>query len=137
MNFAIASTHAIGRKRLTLRYVAAAAALALAITAAVGIAFTWGGGSGSSGPTSISRPAPQSGFRASQTYVYVLGSQEEAVELESALNEAGTLAITNDLYEVLVVDTPEADASLQLAQKELADAGLPGIPSGVTFVDTR
>jgi hypothetical protein len=135
MNFAIGRTQAIGSKRLKVGYVAAAAALALAITAAVGIAFTWDGGSGSSGAASISQPAAQAGAKQSQTYVYVVGSQDEAVELERAFNEAD--GGTNFLYEVLVVDTPEAEAIFQLSQKELTDAGLSGNSPGLVIVDRR
>jgi hypothetical protein len=137
MNFAIGKTQATGWKRLKVGYVVAAAALALAVTAAVGIAFARDGGSGPSAAPSIVQPAPQARLQPPLTYIYVVSSQEEAIPLETMLDEARTLAITNDLYEVLVVDTPEAEASLQLAQKELADAGLPGTPSGVTLVDTR
>jgi hypothetical protein len=137
MNFAIARTQAIGWKRLKVGYVVAAAALALALTAAVGIAFTRDGGSGPANPASISQPAPLAGFKASQTYVYVVGSQEEAVELEGALDEARTMALTNDFYEVLVVDTLEAEASYQLSLRELADAGLSGNSPGLVTVDTR
>jgi hypothetical protein len=135
MNFAIARTHAIDRKRLRLGYVVAAAALALAITAAVGIAFTWDSGSGPSSPASISQPAPLAGFKASQTYVYVVGSQEEAIKLERAFSEAD--GGTKFLYEVLVVDTPEAEANFQLSQRELTDAGLSGNSPGLVIVDTR
>jgi hypothetical protein len=137
MNFAIGNTQAIGWKRFKVGYVAAAAALALAVTAAVGIAFTLDGGSGPSGSSSTVQPAPRPRVQPAQTYIYVVGSQEEAIALESAFNEALALGTTSDLYDVLVVDTPEAEASLQLAQKELADARLPGTPSGVTLIDTR
>jgi hypothetical protein len=137
MSFISSTTFPTTWRRIKGGHVALAAAAVLAVTAAVGIAFTLDGGSGPSSSSSTVQPAPRAREQPSLTYLYVVGSQEEAVELESALNEARTLAITNDLYEVLVVDTPEADASLQLAQKELADAGLPGIASGVTFVDTR
>jgi hypothetical protein len=134
MNFAIGRTQAIGWKRLRVGYVAAAAALALAVTAAVGIAFTWEGGSGSSGSARISQDAPQAGFRASQTYVYVVGSQEKAVELEMGIDRSVTPDV---LYEVLVVDTPEAEASFQLSQKELNELELSGALQGVTLIDTR
>jgi hypothetical protein len=135
MNFAIGRTQAIGWKRLGVRHVVAAAALALGISAAAAIAFTWDGGSESSGPASISQAAPLAGFKASQTYVYVVGSQEEAVNLERAFNEAD--GDTNFLYEVLVVDTPEAEANFQLAQRELSDAGLSSNSPGLVIVDTR
>jgi hypothetical protein len=134
MNFAIGRTQAIGWKRVGVGYVVAAAALALGIAAA-GIAFTWGGGSGSASPPSISQAAPLAGFKASQTYVYVVGSQEEAIVLERAFNEAD--GGTNFLYEVLVVDTLEAEASFQLAQRELWDAGLSGNSPGLVIIDAR
>jgi hypothetical protein len=135
VNFAIGRTDALGRKRLRVEYVVAAAALALAITAAIGIALAREGGSGPSTSTSVSQPAPLAGSKASQTYVYVVGSQEDAVNLERAFNEAD--GGTNFLYEVLVVDTPEAEASFQLAQRELSDAGLSGNSPGLVIVDTR
>jgi hypothetical protein len=135
MNFAIARTHAISRKHLRLGYVAAAAALALAITAAVGIAFARDSGSGPSSPSSIAPPAPQAGANPPPTYIYVVSSQEKAIAVERAFNEAD--GEKNFLYEVLVVDTPEGDARLQLALKELTDAGLPGYSPGLVIVDNR
>jgi hypothetical protein len=47
------------------------------------------------------------------------------------------MALTNDFYEVLVVDTPEAEASYQLSLRELADAGLSGNSPGLVIVDSR
>jgi hypothetical protein len=135
MNFAIGNTQAISWRRFKVGYLVVVAALALAVAAAVGIAFTLDGRSGPSGQSNIARRLPQARVQPSQTYIYVVGSQEEAVTLERAFQEAD--GGTNFLYKVLVVDTPEAEASFQLSQKELVDAGLPGIPSGVTFVDTR
>jgi hypothetical protein len=135
MNFAIARTQAIGRKRLRLGYVVAAAALTLAVTAAAGIAFTLDGGSGPSSQSRNAQPALNGRVQPSQTYIYVVGSQEEAVNLESAFNEAD--GETNFRYEVLVVDTPEAEASFQLAYRELTDAGLSGNSPGLVIVDSR
>jgi hypothetical protein len=137
MNFAIGNTQAISWKRFRVGYVAAATALALAVTAAVGIAFTWDGDSGRSAAPSTVQSSPQARVEAPHTYIYVVSSQKEAIALETAFNEALALGTTSNFYDVLVVDTPEAEARLQLAQKELAEAGLPGTPSGVTFVDTR
>jgi hypothetical protein len=134
MNFAIGNTQAIGWKRFRVGYVAAATALALAVTAAVGIAFTREDGSGRSAAPSTVRSSPQARVEAPHTYIYVVGSQEEAIAREMGID--GSLT-PNVLYEVLVVDTPEAEASFQLSQKELADAGLSGTPSAVTFIDTR
>jgi hypothetical protein len=133
MNFAIGRTQAIGWKRLKVGYVVAAAALALAITAAVGIAFTRDGGSGSSG-ASIAQSATQGRVQPSQAYIYVVGSQEEAIRLEMGIDESLT---PNVSHEVLVVDTPEAEASFQLMQKELNDLQLSGALQGVTLIDTR
>jgi hypothetical protein len=134
MNFAIGNTRAISWRRFKVGYLAAAVALPLAVAAAVGIAVARESSSGPSSPASVSQPASPAGLRASQTYVYVVGSQEEAIRLEMGIDESLT---PNVFYEFLVVDTPEAEASFQLSQRELADAGLPGIPPGVTFVDTR
>jgi hypothetical protein len=135
MNFAIGNTQAIGLKRLKVGYAVAAAALALAVTAAVGIAFTLDGGSGPSSLQSIARPAPQAAVNPPLTYVYVVSSQEQTIALERAFNEAD--GEKDILYEVLVVDTPEGEASLQLALKELMDAGLSGFSPGLVIVDSR
>jgi hypothetical protein len=135
LNFAIGNTQALGWKRLKLGYVVAAAALALAVTAAAGIALTRDGSSGQSGPSNITQPEVSGRVQQSQTYIYVVGSQEEAVNLERAFNEAD--GGTNFLFEVLVVDTPEAETSFQLAQRELSDAGLSGNSPGLVIVDTR
>jgi hypothetical protein len=135
MNFEIARPQAIGWKRLKVGYVVAAAALALALTAAVGIAFTRDGGSGSSGSASIAQSATQERVQPSQAYIYVVGSQQEAIALEGAFNEVDVG--TDVLYEVLVIDTPEAEASFLLTQKELNDLQLSGALQGVTLIDTR
>jgi hypothetical protein len=135
MNFAIARTHAIGRKRLKVGYVVAAAALALALTAGVTIAFTRDGDSGPSGSASIAQSTAQERVEPSQAYIYVVGSQQEAIALEGAFNEVDVG--TDVLYEVLVIDTPEAEASFLLTQKELNDLQLSGALQGVTLIDTR
>jgi hypothetical protein len=134
MSFAIGRTQAIGWKRFKVGYVAAAAALALAVTAAVGIAFT-NGGSGPSSPSSIAPPAPQASVNPPPTYIYVVSSHEQAIAVERAFNEAD--GERNFLYEVLVVDTPEGEARLRLALKELTDAGLSGYSPGLVIVDRR
>ena len=137
MNIANGNTQAFDWKRFRVGYVAAAAALAVAVTAAVGITFTLNGASGPSGAPSIAQPAPQPGFQPPLTYFHVVSSQEEAVALETVLDEARTLAITNDLYEVLLVDSPEAEAGLLMTQKVLMEADLPGTFQGVMFIDRR
>jgi hypothetical protein len=137
MSFISSTTIPTTWRRVKGGYVALAAAAVLAVTAAAGIAFTLDGGSGPSSSPSTVQLAPRARVQSAQTYIYVVGSQEEAIALEMAFNEALALGTTSDFYEVMVVDTPEAEVRLQLAQKELADAGLPGTPSGVTFVDTR
>jgi hypothetical protein len=124
-------------RRIKGGHVALAAAVVLAVTAAAGIAFTLDGGSGPSTSSTTVQPVPRARVQPTQVYIYVVGSQEEAIALETAFNEALALGNTSDLYEVMVVDTPEAEAGFQLAQKELTEAGLPGTPSGVTFVDSR
>jgi hypothetical protein len=135
MSFISSTTFPTAWRRIKGGYVALAAAAALAVTAAVGFAFTLDGASGPSTSSSTVQPASRLRVQPAQTYIYVVDSQEEAIALEMAFNEALALGTTSDFYDVLVVDTPAAEANLQLAQKELADTGLPG--TGVTFVDTR
>jgi hypothetical protein len=137
MSFTTGATFPSGWRRIKGGYVALAAAAALAVTAAVGMAFTLDGGSGPSSSSSTVQPAPRARVQPAQTFIYVVGSQEEAIALEMAFNEALALGTTSDFYDVLVVDTPVGEASFQLSQRELADTGLPGTPSGVTLVDTR
>jgi hypothetical protein len=137
MSFISSTTFPTTWRRIKGGYVALATAAALAVAAAAGIAFTLDGGSGPSSSSSTVQPASRMRVQPAQTYIYVVGSQKEAIALEMAFNEALALGTTSDLYDVLVVDTAEAEARLQLAQKELAEVGLPGTPSGVTFVDTR
>jgi hypothetical protein len=137
MSFISSTTFPTTWRRIKGGYVGLAAGAVLAVTAAVGIAFTLDGGSGPSSSSSTVQPAPRVRVQPAQTYIYVVGSQEEAIALEMAFNEALALGTTSDLYKVMVVDTPEAEARLQLAQKELTDAGLSGNSVGVTLVETR
>jgi hypothetical protein len=134
MNFAIGNTQAMGWKRFKVGYVTVAAALTLAVTAAAGLAFTRDTGSGPSSPARIAQSVPQWRVQPSQAYIYVVGSQEEAIALEMGIDRSLTPDV---LYEVLVVDTPEAEASFQLSQKELIELELSGALQGITLIDTR
>jgi hypothetical protein len=137
MNLTSSTTFSGNWKHIKGQHLALAASLALALTAVAGFAFTLDGASGPASPPNITQPAAPARVQWPQAYIYVVGSQKEAIALEMAFSEALTSGTTSDLYEVFVVDTPEAEAALQLAQRELTDAGVSSNASRIALIDTR
>ncbi len=134
MNLGISNTQVSTWKRIKTQHIVAAAGVALAVSALVGgLAIRDSGSSSSSfraaGQASVSQPAPQP-----QTFVYVVGSQAEAGELQNAFSGA-ELESGVDIYRiVIVVDSAEVEAGLQIMQGELVQAGGSNF---VSMVDLR
>jgi hypothetical protein len=136
MNLSINSnTAAESRKPLSARHVAAACGALLAAAAIAGLGMT---ASRDNAPTATTGgpTSTLSVSRASQSphVFYIVGSQEDAIALESAINtEAAHYAeVSTGNYSVFVVGTPEQEASLIRSQIEQASFNLDG-----RFVDLR
>jgi hypothetical protein len=89
---------------------------------------------------SISRAVPQPAIRASAThvptYIYVVGSEEEALALRLAFFDAATEGDDAATRHIFVVDSPEDEAALQNMDQELYSA-TNGQLNLVTLVDLR
>jgi len=133
MNLGI-STQGNTWKRIKNQHIIAAAGVALAVSAVIGGVAIRDSGSSSSAPrsaapASVSQPAPQP-----QTFVYVVGSQAEAIELQNAFTGAALESGVDTYRHVMVVDSAETEEGLQIMQGELLQAGT---ADSVTIVDLR
>jgi len=132
MNLGI-STQGNTWKRIKNQNIVVAAGIALAVSAlATGVVLrdtTPSGGPKATSPASISQQAPLL-----QTYIYLVGSQEQAAELTAGFTGAALESGVDSFRQVFVVNSPEAEASLQTMIGELAQAGNAG---SVYFVDVR
>jgi hypothetical protein len=132
MNLGI-STQVSNWKRIKNQHIIVAAGIALAVSAlATGVVLrdtTPSGGPKATSPASISRQAPLP-----QTYIYLVGSQEQAAELTAGFANAAVETGADALRQAIVIDSPEAEASLQTMIGELSQAGTAG---SVNIVDVR
>ena len=132
MNLGI-STQGNTWKRIKKQNIVAAAGIALAVSAlATGVVLrdtTPSGGPIATSPASISRQAP-----VPQTFIYLVGSQEQAAELTAGFANAAVETGADALRQAMVIDSPEAEASLQTMLGELSEAGTAG---SVNIVDVR
>ena len=132
MNLGIGNAQSATWKRIKTQHIAAAASVGLAVAAAVGGLTLRDSTSSTSpspvSPASITRPAPQP-----ETFLYVVGSQAEAIELQDSFATAALESGVDIQRYIFVADSPEAEAALQVMQAELMQAG----PGAATVADLR
>lgn len=122
MNIAIGTTYKT-RKGLKTHHLAGLLGFACAVIVAAGIvALDNGGGSVTSPPTS--KYGTFTSYAGPQVLYLIVGSAEEAVRYDQDIQEAKSNSIATgeafwDEYHILVVDTPEAEAELNLMRADL------------------
>jgi hypothetical protein len=136
MNLGITNGYNNTWKRLKTQHIAVAAAGALAVSALIGgVAIQEQG----SGPSTTSQqaartvPAFDVAGSPAQVLVYVVGSEAEASKLRASFVTADYETEANVLRDVIVVDSPEGEAGLQIMQGELQTAGI----TDTTILDLR
>ena len=124
MAITIGTTNLSNWKHLRARYVGAAGALAIAAGALVATA-PWH--QAASPQAAVASAAPTSFYRMAdprEQVFYLVGLQAEADKLNGAIGaEAGTAGLNQDLS-VVVVDTPEMEASVKMIGSELTPLGI-------------
>jgi hypothetical protein len=124
-------------KRLKTQHIAVAAAGALAFSALIGGVAIQEQTSAPSAPSQqAARPAPSFDVAGSpaQVLVYVVGSEAEASALRDSFVGAAYETEDNVLRDVIVVNSPEGEAGLQIMQGELQTAG---VTDTTTVLDLR
>jgi hypothetical protein len=123
-------------KRLKTQHIAVAAAGALAFSALIGGVAIQEQSSAPSTPsqqTARSVPAFDIAGSPAQALIYVVGSEAEASALRASFVNADYETEANILRDVIVVDSPEGEAGLQIMQGDLAAAA----HTNTTVVDLR
>ena len=123
-------------KRIKTQHVALAGAAALAVSVLIGgIAVQEQSSAPSTPSQQAARPVPAFDVAGteSQVLVYVVGSESEASALQSAFVSAAYETEENVLRDVIVVNSPEGEAGLQIMQGELLSA----TGTGTTILDLR
>ena len=123
MTITVGSPNLSNWKHLKAGYVAAAGALAIAAGALVAVA-PWH--QAASPQHAAASAAPTSFYRTAETQkavFYLVGSQPEADRLNGAIAAEGGTAGLNESMSVVVVDTPEMEASIKMTGLELTSLG--------------
>jgi hypothetical protein len=137
MNLEISNSRNSTWKRLKVQYIAVAAAGALAVSTLIGGVAIREQTAPSSTPSQ-----PQVSPRLSlddvrntpaQAFIYVVDSAARAEELEFAIAGAAIEDVSGDHREVLLVDSPQDEAELQIRQGELLSVS----GTGTTLIDLR
>jgi hypothetical protein len=127
MNFtnATANTQSATWKGMKARYIAAVCGLALAASAIAGIATYNGQGSAkpSARPSAIGSGSVSTNADLPTTVYYIVGSQEQALTMQMAVNEVATSGFpsgsTPPDYQVIVADSPEKEQLVALMAQDL------------------
>jgi len=136
MNLGISNGYNSTWKRLKTQHIAVAAAGALAVSALIGGVAIQEQSAAPSTPsqqTARSVPAFDVAGIPSQVLVYVVGSEAEASALRASFVSAAYESEENVLRDVMVVDSPQGEAGLQIMQGEIHTAGV----TDTTVIDLR
>ena len=123
-------------KRIKTQHIAVAAAAALAASALIGGVAIQEQSAAQHEPsqqTARTVPAFDVAGSPSQALIYVVGSEAEASALRASFVSADYETEENVLRDVIVVDSPEGEAGLQIMQAEVQTAGV----THTTIVDQR
>ena len=127
MNLGINNGYNSTWKRLKTQHIAVAAAGALAVSALIGgVAIQEQSSAPSTPSQQAARPVPAFDVAGSpsQALIYVVGSEAEASQLRASFISADYETEANVLRDVIVVNSPEGEAGLQIMQGELQTAGV-------------
>ena len=136
MNLGISNGYNSTWKRLKTQHIALAAVAALAASALIGgVAIQDQSSAPGTQSQQTARPVPAFDVAGSpsQVLVYVVGSEAEASALRASFVSAAYESEENVLRDVIVVDSPEGEAGLQIMQGEVLTAGI----TETTILDLR
>jgi hypothetical protein len=126
-----------GWERLNLEYVSLAIGLIVAASIAIGFGALRNDASlhslPSRHPDILESPGSMPLVPQTETIEYVVSSQEQANELSRVLGQAAPEDSRGNLREVMVVDSPQTEGSLEAAEDVLLGAGI----TSVLIVDLR
>jgi hypothetical protein len=115
MNIGISNTQ-VAWNRTRYGFLIAAAGVLLAASAAIAVVSLTGGDGKAESLRAVPQSIPQS-FTPAQTFIYIVGSETEAQAMQAAFLEVADSSEVN--RHVIVVDSPESEASFALWQQEL------------------